>query len=341
MNMTTGHQLRCPKLGWEKQLDYIPKIFDEEFARRAFSNLPEDSRKKLTGDPESDKVKLKKISDEQATQLCNLIESILRLSNLKNGAAATVKENLVNEITKNVVALGRLRFQQGYVELNCAAKRLGHIRGGASSRISSRASAASSNPIQRTGRPSNKIAWHFNRLRDAASKDPVSRFTYPLFDRNTYDIILPPAKTVDPTSSKEPFVGLNVKLCRIWSKMKGIAVEMEKRGESIAKCKSPGDTKHSIASFCAHLDIVVSFFVFLNVTRDRPNSCLGSLRLEDSLSQSARRLELIEVKEKRLSEIDEGDAWFAKRKRSRMECIRSLIPRRSFRTQYCFFLKDI
>ena len=138
-------------------------------------------------------------------------------------------------------------------------------------------------------------------------------------------------RPVDPTSSKEPFVGLNVKLCRIWSKN---ATDRCGNGEgkSKAKCKSPGDTKHSIASFCAHLDIVVSFFVFLNITRDRPNSSLGSLRLEDSISQSARRLELIEVKEKRLSEIDERDEWFAKRKRSRMECIRSLIPRRSFRT---------
>jgi len=99
---------------------------------------------------------------------------------------------LVKHLALAICNLAKQRHILGFYELRGACKQLGHHRqksGKPRSVIAKSASPGKSdNPGAQTGRAPHKAKEHIKRLKKGAKVNPLLRFTYPLYNENTYAI---------------------------------------------------------------------------------------------------------------------------------------------------------
>ena len=90
-----------------------------------------------------------------------------------------------------LLELAKARHALGFLELRSACKTMGHCRKPDTSKcVLARGAVPSetANPSRQTGRAPHKATEHIKRLKEGAKKNPILRFSYPLYNNATYAI---------------------------------------------------------------------------------------------------------------------------------------------------------
>ena len=108
----------------------------------------------------------------------------------RNHRVVVVESPLVKHLAEAVCNLAEQRHTLGFYELRGACKQLGHHRKESGSCVlaSSARPQRSDNPSAQTGRAPHKAKEHIQKLKKMAKVSPLLRFTYPLYNDNTYAI---------------------------------------------------------------------------------------------------------------------------------------------------------
>ena len=168
---------------------------------------------------------------------------------------------LVKHLAMAICTLAKQRHTLGFYELRGACKQLGHHRQKSSKPrcviAKSASPGKSDNPGAQTGRAPHKAKEHIKRLKKGAKVNPLLRFTYPLYNDNTYAIGRTPETHWVVMEDDEDDGDTN-----LWGESQ-LAIEKVYRilGDSlstIGESKSSYDLTSALTEFVCLLDLVVT-----------------------------------------------------------------------------------